>query len=216
MVRDDSGDYIPLTGNQTGLLLTEYILSGKKEQGALPEDGFVVKTIVSTNITQAICDFYGVKMMDVLTGFKFIGEKIKEAEESGKGSFLFGFEESYGCLAGTYARDKDAVAATMLIAEMALYYKEKGLGLYDQLQAVYNKYGFYNEFVLSYSFEGIEGAAKIGNIMENIRNNTPKSFGGKKVIAVRDQEIGKMMIAAISVKSSGRIKFIQITQKNNL
>ncbi len=194
LVRDNLSEYIPLTGNQTGLLLTEYILSGKSEQGTLPKDGFVVKTIVTTNITKAICDFYGVKMIDVLTGFKFIGEKIKEAEGSGKGSYLFGFEESYGCLAGTYARDKDAVAATMLIAEMALYYREKGLSLYDQLLRVYEKYGFYNEFVLSYSFEGIEGAEKIKGIMEKIRTAPPKEFGGKTVLAVRDYSVSKRKV----------------------
>ncbi len=186
LLADGKGDYINLTGNQTGLLLTEYILQMKKELGKLPEDGFVVKTIVTTNITKAICDFYNIKMIDVLTGFKFIGEKIKEAEISGKGTYLFGFEESYGCLAGTYARDKDAVVACMLVAEMALYYKEKGLSLYDQLQNIYKKYGYYNEFVESLTFEGIDGAERIKNLMKNFRENTPEFVGGKKVVAVRD------------------------------
>ena len=186
LIRDKSGEYINLTGNQTGLLLTEYILSMKKEMGTLPKDGFVVKTIVTTNIIKEIAAFYNVEMKEVLTGFKFIGEKIKEAEETGVGTYLFGFEESYGYLAGTYARDKDAVVASMLIAEMAVYYRDKGLSLYDQLQNVYKKYGFYNEFVESYTFEGIEGAEKIKSIMANIRNNPPKVFGGKKVLAIRD------------------------------
>lgn len=186
LVKDQTGDYITLTGNQTGILLTEYILSMKKATGTLPNDGYVVKTIVTTNITQDICDFYGVEMKEVLTGFKFIGEKIKESEETGVGTYLFGFEESYGCLAGTYARDKDAVVATMLIAEMALFYREQGLSLYDQLQNIYKKYGYYNEFVVSVTMEGIEGLEKIKNIMDTVRANPPKTVGGKAVLAVRD------------------------------
>ena len=186
MIKDEAGGYISLTGNQTGLLLTEYILSMKKELGSLPNDGFVVKTIVTTDIIRKICEYYAVEMKEVLTGFKFIGEKIKEAESSNHGTYLFGFEESYGYLAGTYARDKDAVVASMLVAEMALYYREKGLSLYDQLQNVYKKYGFYNEFVVSATFEGISGGEKMAAIMENMRTNTPQTFGGKKVLAVRD------------------------------
>ncbi len=186
MIKRDDGSYVSLTGNQTGLLLTEYLLETMKERGNLPKDGFVVKTIVTTNIIKEICAFYGVEMKEVLTGFKFIGEKIKEAESTGHGTYIFGFEESYGYLAGTYARDKDAVVASMLIAEMSLFYREKGLSLFDQLQSIYKKYGFYNEFVISANFEGIEGIEKMKGIMENIRKNTPKTFGGKKVLAVRD------------------------------
>lgn len=186
LVKDSTGDYITLTGNQTGVLLTEYILSMKKQSGTLPKDGYVVKTIVTTNVTKDICDFYGVEMEEVLTGFKFIGEKIKEHEKSGIGTYLFGFEESYGCLAGTYARDKDAVVASMLIAEMALFYREQGLSLYDQLQNIYKKYGYYNEFVVSVTMEGIEGLEKIKNIMDNVRANPPKTVGSKRVLAVRD------------------------------
>ncbi len=186
LVRDKSGEYIVLTGNQTGVLLTEYILSMKQKSGTLPKDGYVVKTIVTTDITREICKNYGVEMKEVLTGFKFIGEKIKESEETGVGTYLFGFEESYGCLAGTYARDKDAVVASMLVAEMALYYREMGLSLYDQLQNIYKKYGYYNEFVVSVTMEGIEGIEKIKSIMEDVRCNPPSTVGGKKVIAVRD------------------------------
>lgn len=186
LIKDEKGEYINITGNQTGVLLTEYILSMRKEMGKLPKDGFVVKTIVTTNIIKKICESYGVEMKEVLTGFKFIGEKIKEAEESGKGTFIFGFEESYGYLSGTYARDKDAVVASMLIAEMALYYREKGLSLYDQLQNIYKKYGYYKEEVVSVTMEGIEGTEKIKAVMENIRSNPPKVFAGKSVTAVRD------------------------------
>lgn len=186
LVKDKTGEYINLTGNQTGVLLCEYILSMRKELGTLPKDGFVVKTIVTTNIIKKICDSYGIEMKEVLTGFKFIGEKIKEAEESGKGTYVFGFEESYGYLAGTYARDKDAVVASMLIAEMALYYQEKGLSLYDQLLNIYKKYGYYKEEVVSVTMEGIEGLDKIKSIMDNIRKNPPAVFAGKNVLAVRD------------------------------
>lgn len=186
LVRDKSGEYIVLTGNQTGVLLTEYILSMKQKNGTLPKDGYVVKTIVTTDITREICKSYDVEMKEVLTGFKFIGEKIKESEETGIGTYLFGFEESYGCLAGTYARDKDAVVASMLVAEMALYYREMGLSLYDQLQNIYKKYGYYNEFVVSVTMEGIEGIEKIKSIMEDVRCNPPSTVGGKKVLAIRD------------------------------
>ena len=166
IVKDTKGEYVSITGNQAGVLLTEYILSSLKERGELPTDGFVVKTIVTTNIIKKICDNYGVEMKEVLTGFKFIGEKIKEAEESGKGTYLFGFEESYGYLKGTYARDKDAVVASMLIAEMALYYQEKGLSLYDQLMNIYDKYGCHQENVVSVTLEGATGTEKIAHIME--------------------------------------------------
>lgn len=188
IVKDGNGEYVSITGNQAGVLLTEYILSSLRERGELPKDGFVVKTIVTTNIIQKICDSYGVEMKEVLTGFKFIGEKIKEAEESGNGTYLFGFEESYGYLKGTYARDKDAVVASMLIAEMALYYQEKGLSLYDQLMNIYNKYGYYSENVVSVTLEGMSGTEKIAGIMEGLRNNPPKSIGGKEVLFVRDYQ----------------------------
>lgn len=186
IVRDENGEYKNFTGNQVGALLTEYILSSLKERGELPNDGYVVKTIVTTNLIKAICDFYGVEMKEVLTGFKFIGEKIKESEETGVGTYLFGFEESYGYLKGTYARDKDAVVATMLIAEMTLYYREKGISLSQQMENVYAKYGCYIEHVESVVMEGKDGVARIGSIMEELRNNPPKTVGGKAVTAVRD------------------------------
>lgn len=186
LVKNSEGEYVTFTGNQVGALLTEYILSSLKERGELPKDGYVVKTIVTTNIIKAMCDFYGVEMKEVLTGFKFIGEKIKESEQTGIGTYLFGFEESYGYLKGTYARDKDAVVASMLIAEMALYYQEKGSSVFEQMDKIYRKYGYYKEQVESVTMEGIEGLDKIKGIMENIRNNPPKTVAGKKVIAVRD------------------------------
>ena len=186
IVRGKDGGYDSFTGNQVGAMLTEYILSSLSERGELPKDGYVVKTIVTTNIIQAICDAYGIEMKEVLTGFKFIGEKIKESEQTGVGTYLFGFEESYGYLKGTYARDKDAVVATMLIAEMTLYYREKGISLAEQLENLYKKYGYYLEYVESVVMEGMDGAARIAGIMENLRSNPPKQVAGKSVTAVRD------------------------------
>ena len=188
LVRNDNGEYVTFTGNQVGALLTEYILSSLKERGQLPKDGYVVKTIVTTDIIRAMCASYGIEMKEVLTGFKFIGEKIKESEETGIGTYLFGFEESYGYLKGTYARDKDAVVATMLIAEMALYYQEKGSSIFEQMDNIYKKYGYYKEQVESVTLEGIEGVAKIKSIMDTLRNNPPASVAGKKVLAVRDYQ----------------------------
>ena len=220
IVKNSSGEYVNITGNQAGVLLCEYILSCKKEKGELPKDGFVVKTIVTTNIIEKICNFYGAEMKEVLTGFKFIGEKIKEAEESGKGNYIFGFEESYGYLAGTYARDKDAVVASMLIAEMALYYQEKGISLYEQLMNIYKKYGFYKEEVVSVTMEGAEGSEKIKAIMENIRCNPPKTFGGKEVLAVRDYqksertciECGKVEKITLPVSN---VIYLELSDGNN-
>lgn len=186
MVKNEVGEYVAFTGNQVGALLTEYILSSLKERGELPSDGYVVKTIVTTNIIEEMCNAYGVSMKEVLTGFKFIGEKIKESEETGVGTYLFGFEESYGYLKGTYARDKDAVVAVMLIAEMALYYQEKGSSVFEQMDKIYQKYGYYREQVESVTMEGIEGLSKIASIMEAVRKNPPAAVAGKKVLAVRD------------------------------
>ncbi len=186
MVKNEKGEYISFTGNQVGALLTEYILSSMKERGTLPQDGYVVKTIVTTNIIEEMCKTYGISMKEVLTGFKFIGEKIKESEETGVGTYLFGFEESYGYLKGTYARDKDAVVAVMLIAEMALYYQEKGSSVFEQMDKIYQKYGYYREQVESVTMEGIEGLSKIQAIMEQVRKNPPATVAGKKVLAVRD------------------------------
>ncbi len=186
VVKDDKGEYVVLTGNMTGALLTEYILSQKKEKGTLPQNGAVIKTIVTTEMIRPMCEEYGMKLYDVLTGFKYIGEKIKEFEQTGSYEYVFGFEESYGCLAGTYARDKDAVVATLLICEMAAYYKSKGMTLYEGLLEVYEKYGFYKEGIKSLTLKGIEGIEKIQQIMSAFRNNTPKEFAGIAVTWARD------------------------------
>lgn len=188
IVKNKNGEYNTYTGNQVGAMLTEYILSSLKSRGELADDAYVVKTIVTTNLTKAICDNYGVETKEVLTGFKFIGEKIKESEETGKGTYIFGFEESYGYLKGTYARDKDAVVATMLIAEMTLWCKENGSSLAEFMDGIYAKYGRYIEYVESVVMEGIDGSEKIAAIMDKLRTDTPTSIGGKKVMAVRDYE----------------------------
>lgn len=188
IVKNKNGEYNTYTGNQVGAMLTEYILSSLKSRGELADDAYVVKTIVTTNLTKAICDNYGVEMKEVLTGFKFIGEKIKESEETGKGTYIFGFEESYGYLKGTYARDKDAVVATMLIAEMTLWCKENGSSLAEFMDGIYAKYGRYIEYVESVVMEGIDGSEKIAAIMDKLRTDTPTSIGGKAVTAVRDYE----------------------------
>ena len=190
VVKDNNGNYDILTGNMTGALLTEYVLGGRKEKGTLPENAAMVKTIVTTEMVRAIAENYGVKLFDVLTGFKFIGEKIKQFEEDHSYSYVFGFEESYGCLSGTYARDKDAVGASMLLCEMAAYYKNKGMTLYDGLMELYNKYGFYKEGVKSVTLKGVDGAEQIQKIMEYLRNNVPSDFAGNKVIWAKDYKTG--------------------------
>lgn len=186
MVKDEKGEFVALTGNMVGALATEYILARREEQGRLPENGAVIKTIVSTEMIAPICEEYGVKKIDVLTGFKFIGEQIKGFDETGSNTYLFGFEESYGCLAGTYARDKDAVYASVMICEMAAYYKEKGMTLYEALLALYEKYGYYREGVKSMTMKGLEGMARIQLIMKTFRENTPAELGGYKVVVAKD------------------------------
>ncbi len=187
-VRDDNGEYLPLTGNMVGALLVNYVLAGKKLNHTLPENGVVIKTIVTSRMADAICKDYGVEVMNVLTGFKFIGEKIKEFEQSGDHTYVFGFEESYGYLAGTHARDKDAVVASMLIAEMAAWYKMRGMSLYQGLCELYQKYGTYRERLLSVTLEGADGLEKISQIMAEIRANPPKQVAGLEVVKVADYD----------------------------
>ena len=185
VVKDKSGEYITMTGNQVGVLLTNYILTALKEQNKLPKDGAVIKSIVSTKMVEPICEDFGIDMINVLTGFKFIGEKILQFEESKNGTFLFGFEESYGYLSGTHSRDKDGVNAAMLIAEMAAYYKTKNMSLYDALKELYEKYGYYNEKVLSVTMPGLDGMERIKQLMVELRA-VPKAFAGVETIAFSD------------------------------
>ena len=186
-VKDKNGEYHDLTGNMSGCLLANYEISQKKAiNGSLPEDGALINTIVTTNLADAIAKGYGVKLIEVLTGFKFIGQQILGFEQSGKGSYLFGFEESYGCLIGTYARDKDAIVATMALCEAAAYYKTQGKTLWDAMIEMYEQFGYYKDAIQSVTMKGIEGLQKIQEIMNSLRQNPPAEFAGHKVVAVRD------------------------------
>jgi Phosphomannomutase len=189
VARDSKGEYVVLTGNQTGCLLMEYILSRKKAINKLPPNGFTVKTIVTSELGRTISNHYGIELIEVLTGFKFIGEKIKELDEFGNKKYLFGFEESYGYLAGTSVRDKDGVVACMLICEMAAYYKTRGMSLYDGLEEIFKKYGWFIEGITSFTLEGKEGISKIENAMETLRNERPSVFGCCEVSAIRDYQL---------------------------
>lgn len=181
-----TGEYHPLTGNMSGCLIGDYLIGQKKELQGLPEDGVFVRSIVSTNMADAIADYYGVELVEVLTGFKFIGQKILEMEKTGKGTYLFGMEESYGCLTGTYARDKDAVVASMALCEAAAYYKTKNMTLWDAMIAMYERYGYYQDGITAITLKGIEGLEKIGQIMNTLRAEAPKEIGAYQVTAVRD------------------------------
>ena len=189
VVKEASGEYKVLTGNQTGLLLTHYVLSSLKETGKLPKNGVVIKTIVTTEGARKIAEDFGVELMDVLTGFKYIGEKIREFEDAGDKSYLFGFEESYGYLAGTFVRDKDAVIASMLACEMALYYKKQGKSLYDALIELYEKYGFFKENLVSIELKGKEGQEKIGTCIEALRTEKLNAVGDVKVATRLDYKL---------------------------
>ena len=182
-----TGEYHTLTGNMSGCLLADYEVGQKKEVlGKLPEDGAIISTIVTTNMAAAIAKHYGVEFIEVLTGFKYIGQQILGFETKGKGSYLFGFEESYGCLIGTHARDKDAIVATMALCEAAAYYKTKGMTLWDAMVAMYEKYGYYKDDIQSITLKGIEGLEKIQTILENLRKNPPTEIGTYKVLSARD------------------------------
>ncbi|WP_320953089.1 phospho-sugar mutase [Enterocloster bolteae] len=199
-----SGEYIPLTGNMSGSLLCEYVLSQKKAAGKIPEDGQVIKSIVSTNLIDAVAKEYGCELIEVLTGFKWIGQQVLKNEKTGRGTYLFGMEESYGCLIGTYARDKDAISATAALCEAAAYYKQKGMTLWDAMVAMYEKYGYYKDAVKSIGLSGIEGLAKIQSIMETLRNNTPIEVGGYKVVSARDYKLDTIKdMASGEVKPTG-------------
>ena len=200
-VRDKSGEYHCLTGNMSGCLIAEYEISQRKAVKGLPADGALITTIVSTKLSKAIAASYGIKYIEVLTGFKYIGQQILEFEKSGHGTYLFGFEESYGCLIGTYARDKDAVSASVALCEAAAYYKSKGLTLWDAMTAMYEKYGYYKDGVQSITLSGIEGLQKIQDIMNSLRANAPKQIGGFDVIAVRDYKTGKIKNIATGEES---------------
>ena len=181
-----TGEYQSFTGNMSAMLIAEYILSQRQEKGLLHKNGAFVKTIVSTNMADSIAKEYNLKLIEVLTGFKFIGEQIKFFEQQGTYEYEFGFEESYGCLVGTHARDKDAIVAVMALCEAAAYYKNKGLTLWDQMINIYEKYGYYKEGQVAITMKGAEGAGKIAKMMDDLRNNTPSKIGNWTVLEARD------------------------------
>lgn len=214
VVKDNSGDYKVLTGNQTGMLLADYILKSLKDEGRLSSKGAIIKTIVTTEGVKNIADFYGVELIDTLTGFKYIGEKIGEFEKTKSNDFIFGLEESYGYLAGTFVRDKDAVIASTLIAEMALYYKEEGLTLYEALIELYEKFGYTQEKLISIELVGKEGQEKISKCIDSLRNNPIKQIWGVKVKTSFDYKLSKeidnntMEEKKINLPKSNVLKYI--------
>lgn len=189
VVKETSGEYRVLTGNQTGLLLTHYVLSSLKETNKLPQNGVVIKTIVTTEGARSIAEDFDIELMDVLTGFKYIGEKIREFEDAGDKTYLFGFEESYGYLAGNFVRDKDAVIASMLVCEMCLYYKEQGKSLYDALIELYEKYGYFKETLVSLELKGKEGQEKISSCIEALRNDPLSEVNNVKIVKRLDYKL---------------------------
>lgn len=210
-VKNAEGEYQVLTGNQTGAVMLHYLLSQKAEKGLLPENGIVLKTIVTSEIGRAIAESFGVPTFDTLTGFKFIGEKIKEYEKTGKHTFLFGYEESYGYLIGDFVRDKDAVQAAIFAAEVAAFYKAQEKSLYDALMEIFEKYGYYKEALSSLTLKGKDGAEQIANILEEFRSNPPKEIAGIRVTAVEDYKasIRKQL-------SNGKLNPISLPKSNVL
>ena len=199
-----SGEYKAFTGNMSGMLIAEYILSERTKTGTMPKDPALVSTIVTTNMARSISDDYGLKFIEVLTGFKYIGEQIKLFEQNGTYNYVFGLEESYGCLAGTHARDKDAIVAVMCLCEVAAYCKANGETLYDRMLRLYEKYGFYKESQYTITLKGVEGARKIQEIMNGLRNDPPRQIGKYNVIKFRDYKEDKVVdYADGSVSSTG-------------
>lgn len=210
LVRNEAGEYLVLTGNMTGAMLTEYILSQKAAKSTLADNSVVIKTIVTTEMVRAMAAAYDAELMEVLTGFKYIGEQIRLFEENGDKTYAFGFEESYGCLAGTYARDKDAVVACMLACEMAAFYKKQGMTLYEGLISLYEKYGYYKEEVQSITLKGIEGLGKIQGIMENLRTQMPDHLATYTIEATRDYKSG------VRQTKDGELSMITLPKSNVL
>ncbi|WP_286058820.1 phospho-sugar mutase [Bacillus mojavensis] len=212
-VKNDEGEYTVLTGNQTGALLLHYLLSEKKKQGILPENGVVLKTIVTSEIGRDVASSFGLDTIDTLTGFKFIGEKIKEYEASGQYTFQFGYEESYGYLIGDFARDKDAIQAALLAVEVCAFYKKQGTSLYVALMNIFKEYGFYREGLKSLTLKGKQGAEQIEAILASFRQNPPKTMAGKQVVTVEDYAVSKRMVLtenkeeAIDLPKSNVLKY---------
>ncbi len=192
-VKGSDGEYHVLTGNMSGCLLADYEIGQMKEKKLAPKDGVLIKTIVTSNMADAIAKSYKVGLIEVLTGFKYIGEQILQMETTGKGHYLFGFEESYGCLIGTHARDKDAIVATMALCECAAYYKDKGMNMWDAMIDLYERVGYYMDGQKAITLAGVEGADKIQKVMNDLRTNPPKEMGGYKVLKFRDYQTEKVL-----------------------
>ncbi len=205
-----SGEYVPFTGNMSGMLIAEYILRERTKLGLMPENPALVKTIVTTNMADVICKTYNVKEVEVLTGFKYIGEQIKWFIEKGTNNYVFGLEESYGCLAGTHARDKDAIVAVMCLCEVAAYCKKQGITVWDMMLDMYEKYGYYKEDLYTITMKGKEGSEQIAAIMENLRANPPKEFGAWKVLAMRDYTKDERIDLATGEKSSTGLPYSNV------
>ncbi len=210
VTKNNNGKFVTISGNQMGALLIDYIITAYEETGTMPNNPYAVKTIVSTELVAKICQAHNVKLHNVLTGFKFIGEVIKNYEQSGAdAAYLFGFEESYGYLKGTYARDKDAVVATMLICEMNAFYHSKGMTLFDALNGLYEKYGYYLEANQELYMQGIDGKEKMAKLMDTLRNNAPDSIANNKII-----EIGDYLKATISNRYTGDVLSTNLPSSN--
>lgn len=196
-----TGEYVPFTGNMSGMLIAEYILRERRAGGTMPENPALITTIVTTNMAKAISDQYHVKCIEVLTGFKFIGEQIKLFEQTGSNNYVFGLEESYGCLVGTHARDKDAVVAVMCLCEAAAWCKKHGITLWDQMLKLYEQFGYYKESQYAITLKGIDGSKQIAEIMDRLRSNPPKEFGELKATAIRDYVSGRVTDLATGAES---------------
>ena len=188
-----TGEYMSFTGNMSGLLIAEYILSEKKKRNMIPKNGALITTIVSSNLAKAIAKEYKLEFIETLTGFKYIGEQIRNFEETGSNTYMFGFEESYGCLVGTHSRDKDGITAVMLLAEAAAFYKKQGLTLCDQMENIYKKYGYYKEDILTITLKGADGAEKMADLVDSFRNNILKEIAGFKVLSFRDYKTERIV-----------------------
>ena len=188
-----TGEYVSFTGNMSGMLIAEYILRERTATKTMPENPALVTTIVTTNMTRPITKEYGVRLIEVLTGFKFIGEQIKLFERTGSNNYVFGLEESYGCLAGTHARDKDAIVAVMCLCEVAAYCKKHGKTLWDMMLDTYEKYGYYKESQYTITLKGIDGSKQIAEIMDKLRKNPPKAFGSLNVLKFRDYDADRVV-----------------------
>ena len=202
VVKDNVGQYKVLTGNQTGMLLAHYMLKSLSDRNELPKNSAVIKTIVTTDGVRKIVESFGAELIDTLTGFKYIGEKIKEFEETNSNSFIFGFEESYGYLAGTYARDKDACVAVMCLCEVAAYCKSEGKTLWDMMLDMYETYGYFKEGQYTITLKGADGAKQIVEIMNKLRQNPPKMIGDAKVLRFRDYQEDRIVDMATGEETS--------------